>query len=64
MFNSMQEIHAAIRTMTNEELDQLATAASEMYANGMIDLDKMTEIMGIVIGHAFERSVNTQLAKV
>jgi prefoldin subunit 5 len=64
MFNSMQETHAAIRTMTNEELDQLATAASEMYANGMIDLDKMTVIMGIVIGHYIERSVNAQLAKV
>jgi hypothetical protein len=64
MFNSMKEIHTAIRTMTNEELDQLATAASEMYANGMINLDKMTEIMGIVVAHQLERSIKDQVVEV
>ena len=63
MFNSMKEIHTAIRTMTNEELDQLATAASEMYANGMINLDKMTEIMGIVVAHQLERSIKDQVVE-
>jgi len=64
MFNSMKEVHAAIRTMTNEELDQLATAASEMYANGMINLDKMIEIMGIVGAHQLERSIKAQVVEV
>lgn len=57
MFNSMTEIHAAIRTMTNQELDQLIQLAGMMYEQGSITLDQTVEILGVAVAHKFERSV-------
>jgi len=62
MFNSMQEIHAAIRTMTNEELDQMALLATKMLEQGSITQDQAIEIMGVVIAHSIERKVNDLVA--
>lgn len=57
MFNSMAEIHAAIRTMTDKELDQLIQLAGMMYEQGSITLDQTVEILGVAVAHKFERSV-------
>jgi cytochrome c-type biogenesis protein CcmE len=54
----MQEIHAAIRSMTNEELDQMALLATKMLEQGSITQDQAIEIVGIVIAHSIERKVN------
>jgi hypothetical protein len=62
MFNSMQEIHAAIRTMTNEELDQMALLAGKMLEQGSITQDQAIKIMGVVIAHSIERKVNDLVA--
>ncbi len=40
MFNSMTEIHAAIRTMTDEELEQLILIAAKMFELGSITQDQ------------------------
>ena len=60
MFNSMQEIHAAIRTMTNEELDQMALLATKMLEQGSITQDQAIEIVGIIIAHGFERKLKAE----
>jgi hypothetical protein len=62
MFNSMQEIHAAIRTMTDDELDWMASLAGKMLEQGSITQDQAIEIMGVVIAHSIERKVNDLVA--
>ncbi len=57
MFNSMTEIHAAIRTMTDKELEQLILLAGMMYEQGSITLDQTIEILGVAVAHTFERSI-------
>jgi len=57
MFNSMTEIHAAIRTMTNEELEQLVLLATKMLDLGSINQDQALEIMGVAVAHMIERSI-------
>jgi hypothetical protein len=61
MFNSMTEIHAAIRTMTNKELEQLILLAGMMYEQGSITLDQTIEILGVAVAHTFERSIKSQI---
>jgi hypothetical protein len=57
MFNSMQEIHAAIRTMTNEELDQMTILTGKMFEQGSITQDQALEILGVIVAHSIERSI-------
>ncbi len=57
MFNSMTEIHAAIRTMTNEELEQLILLAAKMLELGSITQDQALEISGVAVAHMIERSI-------
>jgi hypothetical protein len=64
MFNSMKEVHAAIRTMTSDELDQLTLLTGKMFEQGSITQDQALEIMSVIIAHSIERSVKAQLAKV
>jgi hypothetical protein len=61
MFNSMQEIHAAIRTMTSEELDQMSLLATKMLEQGSITQDQAIEIVGIIIAHSFERKLKAEV---
>ena len=57
MFNSMKEIHTAIRAMTNDELDQLALLVSKMLEKGSITKDQAVEIVSIIVAHSIERKV-------
>ncbi len=57
MFNSMTKIHAAIRTMTNEELEQLILLAAKMLELGSITQDQALEISGVAVAHMIERSI-------
>ena len=57
MFQNLPEIHAAIRTMTNEELKQLLIGAKMMLDQGLIDQEKALEIAGAAIAHMLERSI-------
>jgi hypothetical protein len=57
MFNSMTEVHAAIRTMTKEELDQLVILAGKMLEEGMITQDQAIEIAGVAVSHMIARAV-------
>ncbi len=61
MFNSMTEIHAAIRTMTNEELEQLVLLAAKMLELGSITQDQALEISGVAVAHMIERSIKSQV---
>ena len=61
MFNSMTEIHAAIRTMTNEELEQLVLLAAKMLEQGSITQDQALEISGVAVAHMIERSIKSQV---
>lgn len=61
MFNSMTEIHAAIRTMTNEELEQLILLAAKMLELGSITQDQALEISGVAVAHMIERSIKSQV---
>ncbi len=61
MFNSMTEIHAAIRTMTNEELEQLILLAAKMLELGSITQDQALEISGVAVAHMIERSIKSQI---
>ena len=62
MFNSMTEIHAAIRTMTDEELQQLILGANMMLEQGSITQDQALEIAGVAVAHMLERSMKKALA--
>jgi hypothetical protein len=62
MFNSMQEIHAAIRTMTDDELDWMASLAGKMLEQGSITQDQAIEIMGVIVAHSLERKVKELVA--
>lgn len=64
MFNSMTEIHAAIRTMTNEELEQLILLAAKMLELGSITQDQALEISGVAVAHMIERSIKSQVVEV
>ena len=64
MFNSMKEVHAAIRTMTKEELDQMTLLTGKLYEDGSITQDQAIEILGIIVAHMFERSQKTQVVAV
>ena len=64
MFNSMTEIHAAIRTMSKEEIDQMTLLTGKLYEDGSITLDQAIEILGIVVAHTFERSQKAQVVEV
>jgi hypothetical protein len=57
MFNSMTEIHAAIRTMSDNELEQLTKLTGMMYEQGSITQDQAVEILGVVVAHTFDRSL-------
>ena len=57
MFQNLTEIHAAIRTMSDDELTQLLKGTKEMLDKGYIELDLATEVMGIAIAHMLERSI-------
>lgn len=61
MFNSMTEIHAAIRTMTNEELEQLVLLAAKMLEQGSITQDQALEISGVAVAHMIERLIKSQV---
>ena len=61
MFNSMTEIHAAIRTMTNEELEQLVLLAAKMLEQGSITQDQALEISGVAVAHMIERSIKSRV---
>jgi hypothetical protein len=60
MFNSMKEVHAAIRTMSADELSQAALLTGKMFEQGSITQDQALEIMGIIIAHSIERSLKAQ----
>jgi hypothetical protein len=57
MFNSMKEIHTAVRAMTNDELDQLALLVSKMLEKGSITKDQAVEIVSVIVAHSIERKV-------
>lgn len=57
MFNSMTEIHAAIRTMSDNELEQLILGANMMLKQGSITQDQALEIAGVAVAHMLERSI-------
>ena len=60
MFNSIEEVHAAIRTMTNEELDQLALLTKKTFERNGITQDQALEILGIILAHSIERSLKVK----
>jgi hypothetical protein len=57
----MQEIHAAIRTMTNEELDQMTILTGKMFEQGSITQDQALEILGVIAAHSIERFIKAQV---
>jgi ATP-dependent protease Clp ATPase subunit len=64
MFNSMKEIHAAVRTMTKEELEQMVVAAGNLLDEGVIGQDQAIEIVSVAIAHMLERSLKAQVVEV
>jgi hypothetical protein len=64
MFNSMKEVHAAIRTMSNEELKQVLMLADMMLEQESITIDQWIEIGGVVVAHQLERSIKAQVVEV
>ncbi len=64
MFNSIEEIHSAIRSMTKEELEQMIVLAGRMLENASITQDQAIEISGVAIAHMLERSLKAQAVEV
>ena len=57
MLKSMEEVHAAIRTMSQDELDQLTRGVGMLYENGEITMDQAVEALGLIVAHTFERTM-------
>lgn len=51
------EIHAAFRTLTDEQLRLVLKGTKEMLDKGYIEQDLALEVMGIAIAHMLERSI-------
>ncbi len=57
MFQNLPEIHAAFRTLTDEQLGHVLKGTKEVFDKGYIEQDLALEVIGIAIAHMLERSI-------